>query len=217
MRAISPWSGRRLTACDIGRAPWLVLTLVLLLAACSTGPRLAPEMPVPPADWQGRRAALLAIDHWSVSGRVGVSSRRGAWSATLHWAQRKDAYDVSLFGPFGQGAMQLRGDRDGGVLRTSDNKAYAAQDMTRLLSERLGVPIPLRGLRYWARGLPVPDAARRFAFDRQGRLAWLEQLGWRVVYLRYMPVHGVQLPQRIDIQRDDVRVKLVIFQWHFEA
>lgn len=210
----------------IDRPPWLRRALLrtgaavaaVMLAACATTrPPPAPESATPPPAWQGHRHALLAIDHWAINARVAVRKGNTGMSALLRWAQDKDAYRVSIYGPFGQGAVQLHGDRDGGELRTSDDKTYRARNMQRLLYERLGWPIPVLGLRYWARGLPVPDVATRFGFDDQGRLAWVEQFGWHVSYPGYRSVNGVELPRRITIERDDLRVKLVIDQWHIKT
>lgn len=214
----APWiDGRPLRT---GRAllRGIAVAGIALVAACATTrPPLAPESASPPPAWQGHRQAVLAIDHWAINARVAVRKGNTGMSAVLRWAQDKDAYRVSIFGPFGQGAVQMRGDRNGGELRTAEDKTYKARNMQHLLYERLGWPIPVLGLRYWARGLPVPGTPTRFGFDAHGLLAWVEQFGWRVEYPRYGPVDGVELPRRITIERGDLRVKLVIDQWHLKT
>ena len=187
---------------------------VVLLAACATvRPPPVPETLVPPADWAARRAALAAVQDWTLNGRVALRDGHDAWSAGVHWAQRRDAYHVSLYGPLGQGVLQMSGDRSGGMLRTSDDKVMKSPDMEDLLYRELGWRIPVDGLRYWARGLPVPDAPTHFAFDALGRLVWLEQFGWHVAYRRYTTVNDLALPQRMDITRRKLSVKLVVDQW----
>lgn len=192
----------------------MALMAVVLLAACATvRPPPAPETTVPPADWAARRAALAALQDWTLNGRVAMRDGHDAWSAGVHWAQRRDAYHVSLYGPLGQGVMQMSGDPGGGVLRLSDDKVLKSSNMEDLLYREVGWRIPVDGLRYWARGLPVPHAPRHFAFDAKGRLVWLEQFGWRVSYRRYTTVDNLLLPQRIDITRRKLTVKLVVDRW----
>lgn len=187
-----------------------------LAGACATVPPAStlPETRVAPAGWPVHRDRLLDLDDWTINGQAaGHDDGRHSWTATFHWSQYRDAYAVSLFGPLGQGAVQLQGDRDGGELRLADHKTYSSPDVERLLYRQVGWRIPVRALRYWARGVPVPNVPRHFAFDKHGRLAWLEQLGWRVEYLHYMPVDQLELPQRLDVSRRQLRVKLSIDSW----
>jgi len=186
---------------------------VIFLAACATVPPPIPETTVPPADWAARTAALAAVQDWTLNGRVALHNGHDAWSAGLHWTQRRDAYRVSLYGPLGQGVVQMDGDGSGGVLRLADDKTFKSSNMEDLLYRELGWHIPVDGLRFWARGLPVPDTPTHYAFDAQGRLVWLEQFGWHVAYLRYTRVDRLALPQRVDITRRKLSVKLVVDQW----
>jgi outer membrane lipoprotein LolB len=188
--------------------------VLLLLAACATTPPApVPETLVPPPDWPARRDALMDVNDWTVNGRVAMRDGHDAWSANVHWVQNRDAYDVSLYGPLGQGTVQLQGDDSGGELHTADNKQFRAADMEDLLYRELGWRIPVDGLRYWARGVPVPDAPKQYGFDAHGRLAWLEQFGWHVAFLRYTNVNNITLPKRIDVTRKTLTVKLVVDQW----
>ena len=185
--------------------------LPILMAACAAQPPLPAPGTVAPSAWAARSAALLALHDWTLTGRVAVRDARQAVSGNVHWVQRHDAYKVLIFGPVG-GEMQLEGDRRGGVLRLP-HETDRSGDMEQLLQRRLGWRIPVLGLRYWARGVPIPGVPVRDAFDGRGRLAWLEQYGWRVVYRGYAAAGGLELPRRIDITQADLRVRLLVDQW----
>jgi outer membrane lipoprotein LolB len=51
--------------------------------------------------------------------------------------------------------------------------------------------------------------------DSEGRLTRLEQNGWIIQYLIYAPtsIPGLDLPERVIAQHQDLSVKLVIEQW----
>ena len=88
----------------------------------------------------------------------------------------------------------------------------------------LGWRLSLEGLPDWVRGRPFPDLTARVERDAQGRVAWIEQQGWRIEYQQYrdaLPADAVQnfsaapasLPLRIQLQRDDLQIRLLIEQW----
>ena len=46
-----------------------------------------------------------------------------------------------------------------------------------------------------------------------GRLEYLQQAGWDIHYDRYKTVDALDLPARILLENDEIRVRLVIDQW----
>jgi outer membrane lipoprotein LolB len=76
----------------------------------------------------------------------------------------------------------------------------------------------LQSLRYWLLGVPDPASAAVETLSVDGlSLLAIEQGGWQVQvqdYARYGNTAFVaSLPRRLSLQRDGVRVKLVIDQW----
>ena len=166
--------------------------------------------------WQARVVALKQKQAWSVKGRVAVNDAGQGWQASVYWQQRADQYDIELIGPLGQGRVLIEGDKQGvsmttarGVIRAADPDALLAQTTGQ---ERL---LPVSGLRYWIRALPVPDKAltKQPTIDSQGRLLRLEQNGWAIEYPNYLQVDGLLLPRRIVAQQQGVKVKLILPQW----
>jgi outer membrane biogenesis lipoprotein LolB len=50
--------------------------------------------------------------------------------------------------------------------------------------------------------------------DDQQRLSHLSQDGWSIAYDAYLPVQRQWLPRRLTITRQDLRLRLVINDWH---
>jgi outer membrane lipoprotein LolB len=73
--------------------------------------------------------------------------------------------------------------------------------------------LPVKGLYYWVRGLPVPDTAETHGLTDHGRLQWLDQAGWHISYRGYNEVSGKALPAKIFLDSAQVKLRLVIDKW----
>ncbi|MBI2993891.1 MAG: outer membrane lipoprotein LolB [Gammaproteobacteria bacterium] len=184
----------------------------LSVAGCAVQP------PGPVADraavWQARSARLAGVTHWILKGRIAVQLEREGWTATLHWEQRPDNYVLRVSAPLGRGTFELTGTPDGVTLQTSDNRLYHADQPESLLQQTLGWQLPVSGLYYWVRGMPDPGS--RFDvldLDDQGRINDLIQDGWQVNYERYRLAGDLELPGKITLENERLRVRLVISDW----
>ena len=181
------------------------LLTVLLVAGCATTP--APRGSQPAA----------AMTAWQLNGRVSLTRGEEGWHAGLYWQEQADTFYLKVSGPLGQGGFQLNGDARGVVLVDADGQSYAAQDVDALLIQVTGWQLPVRGLRYWIRGLPEPAAGRaQETRDEAGQLVRLEQSGWTVNYQRYQLVGDVLLPAKLQLLHADIAVRIVIDQWELD-
>ncbi len=135
-----------------------LLSGVVLLSGCATTPQL------PPAEldrlWQQHRQTLEQKNDWALTARIAGSTEDDGWSGKLSWQQQAGGnYQIHFQAPFGQGALQLLGGPEQVQMRTSDQQTIVADDAETLLFQQLGWRVPLKGLRYWVRGLPMPVAA----------------------------------------------------------
>jgi outer membrane lipoprotein LolB len=213
--AIDPVSG--LTKCHsvlllfcIARRYAAVL-LLAVVAGCATRPPL-PE-PAPPAVWEAHRQSLLSLQHWKVQGRVAIRDHDDGWNAEFDWQQAGDNFRIRLRGPFGQGGVELQGDPRGVVLRRQDQAPVYARNADELLFRETGWKLPVAGMHDWLRGLPVAQLPAQTGWDAQGRLYSLQQDGWSIDYGRYQRVAEYQLPERMQLERDAIRVKIVVDHW----
>ncbi len=184
---------------------------VLLLTACASRPPL--PTPAPEAVWEAHRERVASLRDWQVQGRVAIRDSEDGWHAAFDWQQRGARYRLRLRGPFGQGAVELRGDEQGVWLRRADQPPVFARSVDQLLLEQTGWRLPVRGLQDWLRGVPVGDRPAVLDWDAEGLLQSLQQDGWQITYRRYRTVAERQLPERLQLLRDTLQVKVVVDTW----
>ncbi len=192
--------------CCLRTAPWL---LTLLLAACASQPP-TPEIEY---DWQSRRAALEAMDTWTLRGKLALRTSDRSESASVVWHQDGDNADLRLSGPLGAGATHVASDGNELVV-TQDGSAQSYDISTPdAVAASTGWNLPVKALPYWVRGLPAPAPAPSDTRIDAGLMQRFEQAGWQVQYERYQNVAGRQLPAKIAIDNGETRARLVIRSW----
>lgn len=199
----------------------LVLLIVAGLTGCAELQSLKPlflpvEAPEASA-WDRHRERIAAIEHWTLQGRVAVETGKEGWNANLTWDQHADRYALRVVAPLSQGTFELEGDAEGVTLRTAENETLTAEDPQVLMQESLGWSLPVAGLKYWVRGVPAPGRPfEQLTLDEAGRMTDLSQDGWRVSVLRYKRVGDRDLPDKVFLQNDPVKVRLVVGQWQLQ-
>jgi outer membrane lipoprotein LolB len=184
--------------------------LAALLAGCPSMPRKPPTL-VP---WPERRAQLQTLESYALQGRVAVAAGSEGFSARLHWEQQGARTSLALDGPLGMGGVRVVA--DGAALNVTNSQGTALDsDAARAeLRTRLGFDPPLASLRYWVLGVPDPAMPATENLDAQQRLVSLNQDGWDIQYTDYVNNAGGWLPRRLSIQREGVRVRLIVDDWH---
>lgn len=195
-----------------------VLLFALSLAGCVTPPA-RPPVDDPAAAWAARQTRLARVDAWELRGRLAVTTAEEGANASFHWLRRQARHRLSLAGPFGSGGVRIEYDGDIATLRDSSGEVYYGHSVQELLARATGWRLPIEGLDYWVLGLPAPGAPARRELDAWGRLAVLEQLGWRIEFVEYFGPGLYELPRRIFIARaaegarDFLEARFVIERW----
>ena len=149
---------------------------------------------------------------FELSGRLAVNYRNEAASGNIAWRHVTDEDELMITSQLGQGIVRIV--RAGGevTLTRSDAGEFRAPDAESLTERVLGFRLPLAGLADWVRArpapgpVPEPTLVRR---DAQGRLAELEQSGWRVEYQDYAGA----LPSRLRLSYPGLELRLAISEW----
>lgn len=156
-----------------------------------------------PVEWSARAVELAAWSEYSLRARVSVSRADEAMTARLAWLQREGRSELKLSSPLGVGGLEMTVD----------------EGLEQTLGEALGIEVPLKSLRYWLLGIPdpaMPVETLEFAEGSAASLPTvLQQAGWRVEFRRYAPVPATRfsLPSRLDLQRDELEVRVFIEAW----
>ncbi len=192
----------------------LLSVLCGVLFGCVSVPQAPMPVNNPVQTWALQQPKLAQITHWKVSGLVGVVLNQQAQSANVIWQQKTDDhYTIEFYGPLGLGATYLQGKPGQVTLTTHEGKKYSAANAQQLMNQALGWSLPIEGLVYWIRGLPVAYVPYQSTFNQYGTLASLTQQGWRIQYLSEQVVNGTILPTKIRLKNKDLQVTIVIHQW----
>lgn len=186
------------------------LLTLSLLCACST---VRVQPPSTAETWDVRRPQLQAREHFDLKGRVAVAAGNEGFNARLLWRQTGSRSNVALDSPLGAGGVQITADGPSLSVVTSKGEHLDNEAARSELATRLGFEPPITSLRYWVLGVPDPATPAQETLDSQQRLASLRQDGWQVVYDGYMGVGGEWLPSRVTLQREGVRVRLIVDGW----
>ncbi len=190
------------------------LRLGTALFAVLAGCRTLPPAPPPGESWDVRRPELQSLEHFALRGRVAVAAGGEGFNAGLRWTQQGDRSEVVLEGPLGVGGAQLTASGDDLTVVTARGEHIESAAAHAELTARLGFDPPLSSLRYWVLGVPDPGQPANESLDpSQQRLAALTQDGWHVEYQSYGSAGGEALPTRMTLQRDAVRVRLLVDDW----
>lgn len=191
----------------------------LLLTQCAAPPSKpidtfnAKQHAVPA--WDKHHAALKALDTWQAKGRLAASNGKEGGSAAFDWQQHDHDYQIKFMGAFGAGSAVLTGSPNLITLQDSQGKVKQAKTPEALMKDSVGWHIPLSGLQYWAKGMPIPNQPSPILkVDHAGNLIYLSQLGWDIEYSGYRLEQAIALPGKINLTNNQLKVKLVMKQWH---
>lgn len=181
-----------------------------LIAGCRTLPVVAP-VAVP---WEERRPQLQARDYFELKGRVAIAVADQGVNANLQWTQVGERTQLTLEGPLGVGAVRISATGDDLNIVNADGQRVDSDAAHAELASRLGFDPPLQSLRYWIQGVPDPATAATETLEPgQQRLQALAQGGWSILYTSYILVGNEWLPARLSVQRDAVRVRVLVDGW----
>ena len=171
----------------------LAVAAALLAAACAELTARAPDARV----------------EFEFAARFAARYRDEAASGQLAWRHDRAADEVLISSPLGQGLARVT--RRGGeaTLVTADEKRYTAADAETLTEQVLGFRLPLAGLADWVRARPAAGSPAQSTYTEDGRLATLEQQGWRIEYQAY----AAGRPARMRLLYPGLELRLAISEW----
>lgn len=204
--------------------------MAFLLVACvpqtvrAPLPTLSPqELAQAQAQLSAHEAAVRLASSWSLQGRVALSNGRNGGSGSLDWRQQGSGYEVALSAPITRQSWRLSGDASGARLEGLEGGTRTGGDPEQLLREATGWEIPVAALSSWVRGARADEAVfgpATTAFGADRRLARIEQAGWVIDYAAWQPqaeAGRAVLPSRLNAQRGEARVRLVVDRWEGAA
>jgi outer membrane lipoprotein LolB len=166
--------------------------LALLLAGCAQLETQAPADQV-----------------FELSGRLAARQGQEAFTGNLSWRHAGSVDELLVTSPLGQGVARIVRKNDSVVLTTAEPREYRAPDVESLTEQALGFRLPLKGLADWVRARAAPDIPAHVERRADGKIAVIQQSGWRIEYLEYAGA----LPSRMRLAYPGVDLRLVISEW----
>jgi outer membrane lipoprotein LolB len=163
------------------------ITAVVLVLALLSGCATAPPSPV--------RPPVAQIEQFAFSGRIAVRQGDVRHNARVDWRHETGRDEILLTTPFGQGVAELTRDATGARLVLADQRRFAADDWSALSQQVFGFALPLGTSARWL----------------LGDIAVTE--GWRVTIVERESAAADALPTVIELERDDIAVRLKIDEW----
>lgn len=191
----------------------LSLILILMLAGCA--PLWQSKQAQDPEQlWQQRLSQQAKLDAWAFKGRTAIIQGREGWNAGIQWQEQDQQFHIKLSGPFSQGGVELDGNPETVTMTLDDGETLSAATPEQLLAEAMGWLLPVSALRDWVRGVPYAQLpVDNKQLDAKGRLTKLEQAGWQIEFLRYMPFQGSSMPEKVFMKHPEMSVRLIVSDW----
>lgn len=207
-----------------------IIVISLVLSACSTQPRIEVAQQdnqaslIPAQLWAQQQQKLQQLNQWQLQAQLAIISPDSRNSASLFWQQESSTdYQANLTGPFGVHLMTVKYGQGIASLVLDDNKTYRHPSISLLLNRFSPIPIPVNELRYWIIGEPL---SQEISLDNRGRVTQaLHPQGWKIDYQAYKYKTFIAagketplwLPTKINIVKDDIRIKIAIREWTLNA
>lgn len=146
-------------------------------------------LPPPP------RPAAESIVAFAFNGRFAVRQGDTRHHVRIDWRHSDARDDILLTTPLGQGVAEITRDAGGARLLLADKREFTAADAGTLAEQVFGFHLPL-------------DHAARWLLGESGNIA-----PWRATVIERESAAPDALPSVIELERDDIHVRLKIDEW----
>ena len=185
---------------------WVILSFIFI-SGCST---TIPDNLVPVSVEQVEQAQA-----WEMQGKLAVRTADDKFSTNLYWLHTQTSDELKLTTMLGTTVLSLSS-TNGDTLLELDGKTYSDTNAQRLLARITGWTIPIDALPLWITG-QLSEGDEVISQDSRYRPIQLinsNQLpAWKVDFNSWQTQSGAELPRLLDINRDDIRLKIQVSKW----
>ncbi|MDA7746044.1 lipoprotein insertase outer membrane protein LolB [Psychromonas sp.] len=198
---------------------FLLLFLIITLTGCSLLNNEDPETEQVQKvmSWEEHQKQLQALTTWSLTGKFAVFIGKERQTANLHWQQQQENYTIQLTSFIGTRILQIKKNQNGVEIINNDGEIFTGENATILIQELSpGLNLPISALQEWIKGNPSNATYQLNEQDQVINLIGqdIENAFWSVNYQQYQSFSGYQLPTKLNLTKNDIRVKIAINQWN---
>ena len=194
----------------------IVVPPLLMLCACVSMKAPSRAATTKSQSVARRNHQVQAITRWSVSGALSMKTPTKGYLLNYRWQQKQNQYWLDVSSALNAYGFKLYG-RPGYVELTSDHEApIHAKSAAALLEKMTQWHLPVDPLSFWLRALPDPSHPFNSQLNPFGLYREIIQDGWRIEYLSYQAVNGVNWPKLMRISRNNLQIKMVMKHWTLE-
>ncbi|WP_299668837.1 lipoprotein insertase outer membrane protein LolB [uncultured Psychromonas sp.] len=196
----------------------LSLIFIITLSGCSQFNKLDSEdnTLLTNQTWEQQQQALQQLDHWTLTGKLAIFLESDRQSANIYWQQQGDDYSIQLTTFIGTRILQVTKNEQGVEIINNDDEVFTGQDANTLIKQLSpGLDLPIAALQQWIKGNPANASYQLNDQQQVSELLGLDasQNLWEVDFQQYQVFSGSVLPTKVNLKRDDIRVKIAINQW----
>lgn len=188
----------------------------LFLPLLFTGCALAPEPQSPEnSSWEAQQTQLSALSEWSLSGKLAIITPEKRNSVNIHWQQSEQDFHIQLSTFLGGSVLDIEKTQASTVIIDSDDNYYESDNAESLITELLGMSLPIDSLQQWIKGNPNGASYQLNEHQQASSLLGGDNNNgiWSIQYSHYKPINNIYLPHKLSLERGDLRLKFAISKW----
>lgn len=199
------------------------LTAILILSTAMLGACANMASPTETATEQAG-AARKYQEAITLAGRLSVQYQKDDKDEAIHgsftWKQSKDRSSIAILSPLGQILATIEVTPDNATLIQSGQPPRSAADVDLLVTQTLGWPLPVSGLRNWLQGFASNANNKSFVATASNNKVTTRD-GWNIQYPTWesdQQTPAQDRPKRIDLERQTeqagkVAIRIVLDSW----
>ena len=199
------------------------LTAILILSTAMLGAcaNMAPPTETATEQAGATRKYQEAI---TLAGRLSVQYQKDDKDEAIHgsftWKQSKDRSSIAILSPLGQILATIEVTPDNATLIQSGQPPRSAAEVDLLVTQTLGWPLPVSGLRNWLQGFANNANNKSFVATASNNKVSTRD-GWNIQYPTWesdQQTPAQERPKRIDLERQTeqagkVAIRIVLDTW----
>lgn len=167
--------------------------------------------------WIQHQQKLEQLNNWSLSGKLAIFLETERQTANIYWQQEGDDYNIQLTTFIGTRVLQVIKNKYGIEITNSDDEVFTGQDANALIQQLSpGLDLPISALQQWIKGNPGNATYKLNENQQVSELVGMDESQniWEVKLDDYNIFSDIVLPEKVDLARDNMRVKIAINQWN---